>query len=381
MSISWLGTAVLSLLLAGSLVYCALTIVAARRYLASRSGQDPRAATPVSILTPIAGCDAGLEENLRSAFLQDYFPFEIIFAARSPKDPGIPVARKVMAEFPAIPSRLLITGEPGYSNAKVFSLERMMNAARYDLLLMVDSDVRLRRDMLRRIAAEFEDPCVGLATCPYRAVPGKGWCNALEAVGMNTQLLGGVLVARWIEGMKFALGPTIAARRHVIEEFGGFRALGNYLAEDFVMGQLVDSLGYRVILSSCPVEHHIGDARLSGSLAHRLRWARSTRRSRPAGYFGEVFTHPLPIALALTALQPALWPALAVTAVARAAAGWAVAGWVLRDPLTARLWWGVPLQDFIAIGVWVAGFFGKHITWRGRRYALLSDGRFEPVPD
>ncbi len=151
--------------------------------------------------------------------------------------------------------------------------------------------------------------------------------------------------------MKFALGPTLAARRHGIEEFGGFQALGSYLAEDFVIGQLVDSLGYRVILSSCPVEHHIGDAKLGGSLAHRLRWARSTRRSRPAGYFGEVFTHPLPIALALTALQPGLWPALAVTALLRTAAGWAVAGWVLRDPLTARLWWGVPLQDYPAIAV------------------------------
>src|SRR5205085_404776 len=140
-------------------------------------------------------------------------------------------------------------------------------------LVMSDSDVRVTPDMLSIMAAEFFDPEVGLTTCPYRAVPGRGIWSTLEALGMNTQFLGGVLVARLIEGMKFALGPTIAVRRAVLGKMGGFDRLKDYLAEDFVMGKFANELGYRVLLSSYVIEHHIGSAGFAASISHRLRWA------------------------------------------------------------------------------------------------------------
>ena len=211
--------------------------------------------SPISILKPLAGIDDGLEENLRTFFEQEYADFEILFAVRSEDDPAIAVAERLRARYPGVPSRLIVTGEPPYPNAKVYSLDRMLAAARHDLLVMSDSDIRVTPDMLATIAAEFQDAKLGLATCPYRAVPGRSFWNTLEAVGLNTEFIGGVLVARMLDGMKFALGPTIAARRATLEGIGGFDAVKDFLAEDFVMGNLAAARGDGVILSSYVIEH------------------------------------------------------------------------------------------------------------------------------
>jgi ceramide glucosyltransferase len=365
-------------LVAGSLVYCVLTIIASVRY----RGVRPPAlgtATPISILKPLAGVDDGLEENLRSFFEQDYPDFEILFAVRSPVDPAIAIVERLRAGYPAIPSRLVVTGEPPYPNAKVYSLDRMLAAARYDLLVMADSDIRVTREMLSTIAAEFQDPHLGMATCPYRAVSGPSVWSTLEAVGLNTEFLGGVLVARMLDGVKFALGPTITARRSTLQGIGGFDAVKDYLAEDFVMGKLAAERGDGVTLSSYIIEHRIGAQPFGANLKHRLRWCRSTRRSRPWGYVGQVFTNPMPLVLLLNMVRPEWWPLLIVTALFRAAAGWATAWYVLRDPLTLGLWWIVWFQDILSFLIWAAGFFGNTILWRGRKYYLLSDGRFELV--
>ena len=366
-------------LVVGSLVYCVLTILAAVRYRGVRP-PELRTGAPISVLKPLAGLDDGLEANLGSFFEQNYPGFEILFAVRSPDDPAIAVVERLRARYPGVPSRLMVVGEPPYPNAKVYSLDRMLAAAEHDLLVMADSDIRVTPDMLATIAAEFQAERLGLATCPYRAVPGRSFWSTLEAIGLNTEFIGGVLVARMLDGMKFALGPTIAARRQTLERIGGLDAVKDYLAEDFVMGKLAAECGDGVILSSYAIEHLIGAQPFAANMRHRLRWNRSTRRSRPWGYIGQVFTNPLPPALVLCAVKPEWWPVLAVTAVVRAAAGWATAGHVLRDPLTRRLWWLTPLQDVASILVWMAGFFGNTIVWRGRKYHLLRDGRFEPAP-
>lgn len=367
-------------LVTGSLVYCVLAIIAAIRYRAVRPLVGQATSPAISVLKPLAGIDDGLEENLRTFFEQQYEHFEILFAVRSAKDPAIPLVERLRARYPAIPSQLLITGEPPYPNAKVFSLDRMLAAARHALIVMADSDVRATPNLLATLAAEFQDERLGLATCPYRAVPGRSFWSTLEAVGLNTEFIAGVLVARLLEGMKFALGPTIAVRREALARIGGFDAVKDFLAEDYVMGKLIAERGYGVILSSYVIEHRIGAQALAANLKHRLRWTRSTRRSRPLGYIGQIFTNPIPLALLLFAAKPSWWPVLAVTAVFRAAKGWATAGHALSDPLTRRLWWLVPLQDVASFLVWIGGFFGNTILWRGRRYYILRDGRFEPAP-
>jgi ceramide glucosyltransferase len=234
--------------------------------------------------------------------------------------------------------------------------------------------------MLRVIAAEFQDEELGLATCPYRAVAGRSFWSTLEAAGLNTEFISGILVARMIEGMKFAVGPTIVARRRALERIGGFDRLKDYLAEDFVMGRLVAESGERVILSSYVIEHRIGSQAFGPNLRHRLRWNRSTRRSRPWGYAGQVFTNPLPLALILLSLRPDWWPMFAAAVGLRAAAGWTVARWVLRLRLSPSWWLLLAAQDIAGFLMWMAGFFGKTILWRGRKYYLLSDGTFKTVP-
>jgi ceramide glucosyltransferase len=363
--------------LCGSLVYCCMQIVAALRYLQVRP-PTLLGTEPISILKPLAGLDLDLESNLRTFFEQDYPSFEILFAVRSESDPAVQVVSRLQREYSKIPSRLVITGEPTYPNAKVFSLERMMAAAANDLLVMSDSDIRVTPDLLRTAAAEFQDARLGVATCPYRAVPGASFWSRLEATGMNTDFWGGALVARMLEGMRFAVGPTIVARRRVLQAIGGFARLKDYLAEDFVMGQFAAGAGYGVILSSYVIEHHIGSATFGENTAHRLRWARSTRRSRPAGYIGQLFTMPLPLALIACAFSPAWWRVLPVALVVRTVAAYMVSLRVLR----ARLNWPLlPIEDLMGFFFWVAGFFGNTISWRGRRYRLSADGRFELISE
>jgi ceramide glucosyltransferase len=365
-------------LVAGSLVYCILVIVAARQYLLVRPF-PLRDTVPISVLKPLAGLDDGLESNLRTFFEQDYGPFEVLFAVRHVSDAAAPVVRALQEQYPHVPSRLLLVGEPPYPNAKVWSLHHMTHAARHDLLVMSDSDIRVTPDFLQTIAAEFQDPKLGVSTCPYRAVSGPSLWSTLEAVGMNTEFLSGVVVARMLEGMKFALGPTTTARRQVLADIGGWDRLKDYLAEDFVLGNFAAEKGWRVLLSSYVIEHHIGSQPFAANARHRLRWFRSTRRSRPAGYVGQMFTNPLPLAILLCLARPDWWPVLMVTGVVRGLAAAAAASWILHDALTARRWYLVPLQDVLSFLFWVAGFFGNTILWRGRRYRLMKDGTFELI--
>ncbi len=360
-------------LLAGSLIYCLLVVIAARNYLAQKIPAAAPAA-PVSVIKPLSGADEGLEANLRSFFEQDHPQYELLFGVSDSADPAASVVRALIEQFPTRAARLLITGAPPYPNAKVYSLERMVAETRHDILVMSDSDIRVPPGFLRSIAAEFSDPQVALATCPYRAMAGASLWSQLEAEGMNTEFLAGLLVARLVEGMRFAVGPTIAARKQALAAIGGFAKLKDYLAEDFIMGKFAAQAGMGVILSRNIVQHRIGSQTLRASISHRMRWVRSTRRSRPWGYVGQLFTYPIPFALLLCVLHPGWWPALIPAAALRALAAWSTCAWILR---TRPRWDLLVLQDILTFLCWLAGFFGNTIVWRGRRYYLYPDGRFE----
>jgi ceramide glucosyltransferase len=370
----------LSLLLAGSLVYCVLVIIGAYRY---RTVQPPPsdAQPPVSILKPLCGDDDNLEGNLRSCFDQVYPEFEIIMAVHTADDLAAPVAEKVIRDYAGrVNARLIVTGESTIPNAKSYSLNRLVREARHDLLVMSDSDVYVGPDLLQRVAREFLNPKVGLITCPYLAVAGRSIWSRLEAIGMNTELLGGVLVARMLEGMRFALGCTVAVRRSVLDDMGGFSYLQEFLAEDFVIGRRAAELGHEVVLSSSVIQHRIGSQGMIPNLRHRLRWARSTRRSRPAGYWGQLFTYPLPLALLLWMAWPPAWPAVALTLFVRSAAAAATAIYILKDPLIRKQWWLLPVQDVLGFVVWMGGFLGDTIVWRDRKCTVHRDGRLHVNP-
>jgi ceramide glucosyltransferase len=372
-------TTIIAILLGCSLIYCLLMIVASLRYRPKADATATRQPTvPISVLKPLSGIDDGLRENLVSFFEQDYPQFELIFAVRHEHDPAHELVLSLVEQYPAVSSRILITGEPPYPNAKVYSLSLMTTAASYDLLVMSDSDIRVEKDFLKGISAEAYADRYDIATCPYRAVPGNTIWSRLEAIGMNTEFWGSALVAKLVEGVRFTIGPTVVARRKVLDAIP-WPTLSGFLAEDFVLGQRAAELGFRVDLSQQVVEHRLSGDSMQKNFAHRLRWARSTRRSRPAGYIGQLFTYPLPTALILVALHHAYWPLLAGTIVLRALAAHAVSHLVLKGKLSVRNWLLIPLQDILGFAFWLAGFSGNHIDWRGRRYRLHRDGTFELV--
>jgi ceramide glucosyltransferase len=381
---------IIGVLLIGSWTYSVMTVVAVYRYL-KRRPRLLRREVAVSVLKPLSGIEEDLETNLRSFFRQDYKEFEIIFAVRHSDDLALDIVHRLEKEFPSIPCRILATGESPYPNAKVYSLDKMIKASRHDLLVMSDSDIRVEQDMLKVVVAEFEDEKIDLVTCPYRAVPSHSFWSRLEAIGLNTEFLAGLLVARLVEGVRFAVGPTIVVRKKLIEDLGGFSRFGSYLAEDFALGRLASEQGYGVELSYYRVDHYIAGRARNGNRArccgewidnvkHRLRWARSTRCSRRWGYLGQAFTYPLPWSLVAAAMLP--WETmelLGLTALLRAVAVWAVAWAVLHDSLTRWNFWLVPLQDLMGWILWFFGFFGNRIEWRDRAYRLLADGRFELI--
>jgi ceramide glucosyltransferase len=376
MTVSGAAYAACFAIAAGGLVFHVLVLIAAFRHR-SKVPRDRTFTPPVTVLKPLAGLEDGLEENLRTFFEQDYPQYQILFAVREPGDPAGDVARRLLAEYASHDAELIASGEPACANAKVYSLLRMAERARYEILVISDSDIRATPDYLRGIAADFQDPLVAVSSCPYRAIPGRTFWSRLEALTSNTEFWNGVLVAEMLEGMRFAVGPTMSLRRNYLEAVGGFAAAGEYLAEDFVLGQWAQKHGYKAVLSGHVVDHFIGGHPFRANFRHRIRWARGTRRSRPWGYIGQVFTNPLPFALFLLA-GPAAALAAAVAA-ARIAVTLVVAGWILKDRLVRRYWWLIPAADFVSLAVWFLGFFGDTVEWRGKKYRLYGDGRFRPV--
>jgi ceramide glucosyltransferase len=361
-------------LLFGSFVYCLLAMRGAVLYL--RRGAPKLAEyPPVSVLRPMSGAEDNTEANLRSVFLQRYAAdFEVLLAVHEESDPAAAVARKVMAEFPCVPSRLIVAGVSPLPNAKVWSLRALLPEARFEHLLMTDSDVRWEPDCLQTVMAELAGANVGLVTCPYRAVGGPKFWSRLEALGLNTDFLAGMLTQRMLNGMDFAIGCTIATRRTELAAIGGLEHLQRYLAEDFMMGNLMRKAGREVVLSRSVIEHYIGNEGFVQNWKHRLRWARSTRRSRPWGYMGEVFTKPVALGLLVVTVKPWLWPVLLLAMALRKG----VAGLTAVRILKANMqWWMLPIEDVATFVNWLLGFYGKRILWRGRWLVVARDGSFE----
>src|SRR5271170_4336203 len=248
-----LGVGLLGLL--ASSAFTGLVIAGIWRFLARRRAAKPIFLPPVSLFKPLHGAEPNLEAHLETFFQQDYPEYEIIFGARVAADPGLQSARRVAARYPRIPVKFVLTGEPWHVNAKVSTLELMEKAASHDIFIVSDSDVRVSPDYIREVVVPFADEKVGAVTCLYRGVAGDGLWSKLEAVGMSVEMSAGVLVADLIEGMKFALGPTMVVRRDSLEAAGGFHVLGPYHADDFMLGNLIAAHGQRVVLSTHIIDH------------------------------------------------------------------------------------------------------------------------------
>ena len=352
----------------------------------------------VSLLKPLHGAETGLESNLRTFYEQDYLAHavaagmsaaaggvsrvEVLFCARSEADAGLQIARRVAAEFPEITTKFCTSGEPWAANAKVCSLAMMAKMATHDLWVVSDSDVRVTRDYLRRVVLPFADEKVGCATCLYRGVTAEGglW-SRLEAVGMTVEMSSGVCVANLMEPMQFALGPTMVARRACVAEIGGFEAMAEYCADDFVLGNWIAAKGHTVVLIGHAIDHMVLHAGFVDSMKHQVRWMKSTRFSRPKGHFGTSLTFGVPFALltwagALLLGRPGLaWGALAFGVLGRSLQAWVVGRLVVRKRRNWPTMLLFPVRDLMGIFFWALSYTSNRILWRGELYELVEDGR------
>jgi ceramide glucosyltransferase len=355
------------------------------RYAHKVQRQTPpvdRALPPVSILKPLKGVDPGIWESFCSHCEQDYPHLQLIFGVSDAADPAVEVVRRLQANYPNLAIELLVCDRILGTNIKVSNLAQMLPAARHEILLVNDSDIRVDQDYLRQVVAPLGDDSIGLVTCLYRGIAARTLGSRLEAVGIATDFVPGVLSARFIEkGIRFGLGSTLAFRRRDLEAAGGFEALVDYLADDYELGRRIAATGKRVELSAATVATSLPAYTMGEFLRHQLRWSRTIRAARHWGYAGLIFTFGIPWALlTLVAARGAAWAwlLLALTFAARLAAGFVSASLVLGERNFLRDVILLPLRDLIAPLVWAAAFMGNRIHWRGDVFDL-KDGRLRIV--
>src|SRR5208282_2788202 len=295
---------------------------------------------------------------------QDYPEFQLIFGVSDPGDPAIEVVRKLQAKYPDLPIELIVCDRALGANIKVSNLAQMLAAARHELLLVNDSDIRVPSDYLRKVIPLLADDSVGLVTCLYRAVAGPTvgaptLGSRLEALGISTDFVPGVLSARFLEkGLHFGLGSTLAFHRRDLEAIGGFEILVDYLADDYELGRRIAATGKRIELSSATVATSLPAYTMRQFFRHQLRWSRTIRDARRWGYIGLLFTFGLPWALLMLVASGGAawaWILFALTVAGRLAVGIASAVGVLHDHQIFRDIFLLPLRDLISPAVWAAG--------------------------
>src|SRR5258707_1727560 len=339
-------------------------------------------APPVSVLKPVRGMDEDSYANFASFCNLDYPTYEILFAVADADDPVLPLLKQLQAEFPVRQIRVITDVPQLGANRKLNNLAKLAQEARYDILVISDSDVRVAKDYLRLAAASFVDPQVGLVTAFFRGVTRGSLGAELEALVLATETVPNALVARKLEGkVQFAFGWTMATSKEHLRSVGGFEDMVNVHSDDFELGNRVAARGLKIALLPVPVEMIFAPESFEQYLRHELRWAIGLKNVRPAGYFGLLFTFGLPWTIAAVAFAPTIGCAIAYTTaylLLRFGQVWLIGAWGLNDPVTRKSWWLTPFRDLVNFLVWIAGFFNDRIEWRGVSYRVKK-GMLEPV--
>ncbi|HRS17831.1 MAG TPA: glycosyltransferase [Thermoanaerobaculaceae bacterium] len=376
----------MSLILLAVLVVLGLLATAVMAVAQRRLLRSPTPATdhfpPVSILKPMRGADPGLETNLESFLVLDYPAYEVLFGVDDPADPAVAVARRVAARHPEVPSRVVIDPRRVGANPKVNNLANLLPHARHEVLLVSDSNVRVRPGYLADLVARLAQPGVGLVSSPFRGTGASGLGGQLEALQLNTFVMGGVAALSGLLGGVCVVGKSMLLRAPVLHALGGFRFLADYLAEDQVCGEEVARLGLRTVVSGHLIDNRLGRVSVRAFLDRHLRWARIRRRMSPAGYLGELLLNPTFVALVGVALQPspatlALFAGTAVVKGLLAVAAERTAG--LRPRLAATLALSI-LRDLLVGLTWAIPLADASVRWRGRRFLVGPRTLLVPSP-
>jgi ceramide glucosyltransferase len=297
-------------------------------------------------------------------------------------DLSLPVIARVQADFPRVPIRIVINaGEIG-PNPKVNTLNNMLQQASHDVLLMLDSDIRVGPDFIKAICEELPPGAEGLVTCLYRAGEAPGVPSKLEAVGISSEFAPGVLVAQMAGGISFAFGAAIALSKKTLDAIGGFASIAPYLADDYMLGRLVRKAGLPVKLSRYVVETVLSKLTISGFARHQLRWARGIRACTPWGHTGSLITNGTTLSFLYFTFSGfsafGLFIFTSVTAL-RLWMAWMVGVRRLGDEILKQNLLLVPLRDFFSFFIWAAALFGKRVEWRDRVFRLKKGGKIRAV--
>jgi ceramide glucosyltransferase len=356
-------------------IYYLLAIYSSIRLFADRPKPNPDFTPPVSILKPVRGLDEGAFENFASFCRQDYPEYELLFCVGSPEDPNVPVIERLAPKFPDRAIRILIGSSQKATNDKVSKLSRLASEAKYSWLIFSDSDIRVEPDYLRTVMSPFRDSRVGAVTCLYLQTEEKSFANNLQTIGQVSDFYASLSVARLLDGVKFALGSTIAISQKLLVECGLFGAIENKPADDMLVGRMVSEKGYQVELLPYAV-HAVADFEsFRGFLAKRMRWAVVQKNMRLWGHLGLLLTLGLPWSLAAIAVHPTAAIAVAYLgtyAFLRFWMTWVIASWGLKQPSIVRKFWLIPVWDALAAAILVASFGRNRVRWRDGIYTIRN---------
>ncbi|MEO6912560.1 MAG: bacteriohopanetetrol glucosamine biosynthesis glycosyltransferase HpnI [Candidatus Baltobacteraceae bacterium] len=336
---------------------------------------------PVTVMKPLRGLESQLYENLLSFCDQDYPVFQVVFGVQTARDPAVSVVERVIAAFPGHDFVLAVGGSTSVENPKVANLKNMVDSARHDILIVSDADMRVDRVYLRSVVKPFAAPNVGAVTAPYAGVPIAGIASVIGAMFINDQFTPSVLVALVFERLQYCFGSTMGVRRAVLDAIGGFGALGDYLADDYMLGKLVSDCGYAIVHAPYVVRNIVADSSISSLWFRQLRWARTIRALRPVGYSLSFLTYGFSMALLYLAVSRDLRVGLALLF---AAGGLEVAlHYAARRAFQTThraVPWLAPVRDLLGFAVWIASFFGRGVRWHHQEFSLEPGGshsRFE----
>ncbi len=332
-------------------------------------------APPASILKPVRGLDLEAYENFASFCNQDYPEYEVVFCLGDIDDPSLAVIEQLQRDFPACAIRVLFRSGGSAANDKVAKLDQLVNEAHYEYLVINDSDVRVAPDYMRTVIAPLVRPAVGAVTCLYVSAEDKSVVDGIQTIGMISDLYAGILVARELDGVKFALGETIVTTRTRLAQFGGYHALENRPADDLLVGRMIADQGYEVELLPYTVMTVPDYSSMRDLFLKRLRWMVVMRHMRPWGHLGLIFTLGLPWSIAAIAVHPSVTVALSYLGayfVLRIAMAWAIGIWGLKQSSLWKIMPLLPVWDAVAFTIWVASFLHNSIRWRGEDYHIRN---------
>jgi ceramide glucosyltransferase len=336
---------------------------------------------PASVLKPVHGLERGLEDNLRSACLQDYPRFQVVFSVQESDDPALPLLRRLQAEFGPERVSLALDATQTAPNGKIRNLLGAIPHARHEVLVISDSDVRLQPGYLRSIVAPLGEPGVGCVCTLYKAVGARRWFERMEQLTLNADFIPNVAFAHVTGASSFCLGASTALTRSTLQEIGGFEGLSDYLVEDYEMGRRILALGKRIAIVPDYVETMVDLKTPAQWWSHQVYWDQNTRAANPWGLFATVLVRAVPFALLLACVRrfdPLGLAALAGALLVRllTAAGILARGLGEREGLRSLPL--LPLRDLGGLVSWALAFGQRTVVWRGKEFLLTRHGRMLP---